>query len=129
MADADAFLAKAEESLASAEDDFAKARYNSCARNAYYAAFQAAVAALIGDGIQPEGRWEHYFVQARLAGILIRRRKLFPAAFASLLSESFKIRAAADYSAGFVGQRKVRRILSTVRDLVKGVRDRNNGDR
>jgi len=65
VADADAFLAKAEESLASADDDFAKERFNSCARGAYYAAFQAAVAALIHEAILPRDKWEHEFVQSR----------------------------------------------------------------
>jgi uncharacterized protein (UPF0332 family) len=48
-----AFLAKAQESLASAEADFAAGRLNRCANRSHYACFQAAVAALVGVG---EGR-------------------------------------------------------------------------
>jgi uncharacterized protein (UPF0332 family) len=36
------FLTKAEESLTSAQDDFAAGRHNSCANRCYFACFQAA---------------------------------------------------------------------------------------
>lgn len=55
MADREEYFAKALESLATAEDDFAKERFNSTARNAYYALLQAAVAALIHQGERPSG--------------------------------------------------------------------------
>jgi uncharacterized protein (UPF0332 family) len=72
--DAEIYLAKAAESLLSAESDFAGSRYNSCANRCYYACFQAAVAALIREGIHPHGDWGHDFVQGRFVGQLIDRR-------------------------------------------------------
>lgn len=46
------YLAKAQESLACAESEFAAGRYNTAARNLYYALFQAAVAALLREDIR-----------------------------------------------------------------------------
>jgi uncharacterized protein (UPF0332 family) len=56
------YLIKAVESLTSAQIDYMAARYNSCANRAYYACFQAAVAALLAAGIRPaspRGEWSH----------------------------------------------------------------------
>jgi uncharacterized protein (UPF0332 family) len=41
------YLAKASESLLTAESEFVNGRYNSCANRCYYACFQAAIAALL----------------------------------------------------------------------------------
>jgi hypothetical protein len=45
------FLLKAEESLSGAESEFANDRNNNCANRCYYACFQAAIAALLTEGI------------------------------------------------------------------------------
>jgi uncharacterized protein (UPF0332 family) len=37
------YLAKAQESLAGADSELAHRRFNNCARDAYYACFQAAI--------------------------------------------------------------------------------------
>jgi len=50
------FLAKAQESVAGAESEFAAERYNNCANRCYYACFQAAIHALLKAGIQPQGK-------------------------------------------------------------------------
>src|SRR5712691_1768890 len=79
--EARAYLSKAVESLISAQADSVAARYNSCANRAYYACFQAAVAALLAAGIRPaspRGEWSHEFVQSQFNGLLITRRKLYP---------------------------------------------------
>jgi uncharacterized protein (UPF0332 family) len=62
------YLAKASESLLTAESEYANGRYNSCANRCYYACFQAAIAALLGEGIRPAGQWSHEFVQAQFVG-------------------------------------------------------------
>ena len=85
MEEAQADLPKAVESLASAQGDYAATRYNSCANRVYYACFQAAVAARLAVGIRPanpRGEWSHEFVQSQFNGLLITRRKLYPAALA-----------------------------------------------
>lgn len=127
MTDADAFLAKADESLASAEDDFAKGRFNSCARNAYYAAFQGAVAALMTEGISPQRSWGHDYVAAQFSGILIRRRRLYPGRLRRLLSDALELRTGADYSAVSTSRRMAGNILNQVRALVTLIREKIHG--
>ncbi len=65
------YLTKAIESLLTAESEFANGRYNSCANRSYYACFQAAIAAILNEGIRPGGQWNHPFVQAQFVGVLI----------------------------------------------------------
>lgn len=125
---AEAFFAKAEESLASADDDYAKGRYNSCARNTYYALFQAAVAALQKEDVLPRGDWGHEFVQSQFAGLLVYRRKIYPSAYSSLLAEAFKVRTQADYTAMAVTSRAITRMLERARSLVLLVKGRVHGD-
>jgi uncharacterized protein (UPF0332 family) len=45
MDEAQDYLAKAQGSLAGADSELAHRRFNDCARNAYYACFQAAIVA------------------------------------------------------------------------------------
>ena len=127
--EADSFLAKAEESLASAEDDYAKGRYNACARNTYYALFQAAVAALQAENILPRGDWTHEFVQGQFSGLLIYRRKIYPSLYSSLLAEAFRVRTRADYTAMAVPPRAVTRTLQHARSLISLVKEKVHGSR
>jgi uncharacterized protein (UPF0332 family) len=71
------YLAKATESLQTAGSDFVNGRYNSCANRYYYACFQAAIAALLREGIRLRGQRNHEFVQAQLVGVLINQRKRY----------------------------------------------------
>lgn len=76
----DAFVEKAAESLAGAVSEFGNGRYNNCANRTYYAAFQAAIAALDLAGVpaaQGPSGWNHGFVQAQFAGVLIGCRPSF----------------------------------------------------
>ena len=86
--DATLYMAKAEESLIGGQTELVNGRYNNAANRFYYACFQAAVAALIRAGIRPtspRGEWSHALVEAQFAGVLIRRRKLYPAEAAASL--------------------------------------------
>lgn len=75
-----AFLEKARESLAGAESEYVNERYNNCANRCYYACFQAAIHALQQARIRPGGgQWGHDFVQGQFIGLLINRRKGYPA--------------------------------------------------
>jgi uncharacterized protein (UPF0332 family) len=59
-------LAKAAESLLSTESECSNGRYKSYANRCYYAAFQAAIAALLGGDIRTSSdRWPHAFVSQR----------------------------------------------------------------
>lgn len=112
------YAAKARESLASAEADFAAGRYNSGARGAYYALFQAAIAALLLAGEPLRENWSHKYVQSRFSGMLVGRRKLYPSALGAALSTAIRIRHLADYDSARVGRNNARRVLSYARRLV-----------
>ncbi len=95
----DAFLIRARESLLGAESEFRKGRYNNVANRAYYACFQAAIAALVLADIRSpaqKGDWGHEFVQSQFEGILIGRRKRYPSGLRSLLPELRSLRHQAD---------------------------------
>ena len=122
---ADLYLAKAAESLASAESDFAAGRYNSCANRAYYACFQAAIIALLREGIGPSPRdrqWRHAAVQAQFAEQLVRRRKLFPAALAEALGRLVILRGTADYQPDSITGAQAARAPERAGDFVTAVR-------
>ena len=105
--DAEAYLRKARENLASAEADLSAGRLNSAASRAYYAAFQAAVAALIEQGISPRGEsWDHKFVINEFSGKLIRRRKVVSGRLTRTLDVLLQRRLRADYRPAALGRRE-----------------------
>lgn len=117
-------MAKASESLLSAESEFANGRYNSCANRCYYACFQAAIASLLREGIQPLGQWSHAFVQAQFVGQLLNRRKRYDVALRRVLSDNQSLRDKADYRPELVSQIQASRALSRSRTFVHTVRER-----
>ncbi|MBI4334070.1 MAG: HEPN domain-containing protein [Chloroflexi bacterium] len=101
------FLAKAEESLAGAESEFVNGRYNNCANRSYYACFQAAVAALSSQGVEPVGsQWSHDYVQAQFAGELVNRRKLYPVSLRDALNQNPALHQRADYELQYITKPK-----------------------
>ena len=121
------YLDKAVESLVGAESEYVNGRYNNCANRCYYAMFQAAVAALIAAGIQPTGaraQWEHEFVQARFAGVLVRRRKLYQTDLAPLFAQVHRTRLTADYGMAGIGQKEAERALHKARAFVLAVQEK-----
>jgi uncharacterized protein (UPF0332 family) len=121
------YLTKAVESLTSARIDFAAARYNSCANRTYYACFQAAVAALLAVGIRPaspRGEWSHEFVQSQFNGLLIIRRKLYPAALRRVLRDTMAVREKADYTPASVSARVAGRVLQAAQDFVQAIQEK-----
>ena len=122
MTEAERYLAKARESLASARADVRARRYNSAANRGYYAAFQAAVTALILAGIRPENDdWSHRFVMSQFSGKLIRRRKLQPARLRGTLDELFNHRVRADYSPDNVSSQDAKRAVKRTGQFVETV--------
>ena len=123
----DDYFDKAEESFAGAESEYVNGRYNNCANRCYYAAFQAAIAALVRSGIRPPGlgdQWGHDFVQAEFIGQLINRRKVYPTSLRDVLIRTFALRRAADYGREFVGETQVYRMLQRASTFVEAVRAR-----
>jgi uncharacterized protein (UPF0332 family) len=122
--DVEVYLAKAAESLVSAESEFINGRYNSCANRCYYACFQAAVAALIEEGIRPSGKWKHDLVQGQFVGLLIDRRKRYPSSLRSVLSDNQTIREQGDYAPIRVSRTQANRSLGRARNFVTAVQQR-----
>src|SRR5688572_13297944 len=118
------YLAKATESLQTAESEFANGRYNSCANRCYYACFQAAIAALLREGIRPRGQWSHEFVQAQLVGVLINQRKRYDRELRRVLADNQILRDQADYRPELVTATQASRALRRSRMLVAAIRQR-----
>lgn len=117
----DAFLTKARESLAGAESEFINARYNNVANRAYYACYQTAIAALDMASVRPPGgsdQWRHGFVQAQFGGLLVNRRKLYPAALRDTLNQTMRLREKADYDTDNIGRALASRALVQARAFV-----------
>ncbi|HET8626123.1 MAG TPA: HEPN domain-containing protein [Thermomicrobiales bacterium] len=128
----DAFLRKAEESLAGAASELTNGRYNNAANRAYYACFQAAVAALDLAGIRPPGGredWGHGFVQGQFAGELVARRKRYPADLRGALAQVFALRAQADYKLADVSQAQATRAVARARAFVAAITARGGTSR
>lgn len=92
----DPFISKAYECLAGARSELANGRHNNAANRSYYAAYNAAIVALLRAGIM-RPRWMHDDVQATFAGQLVARRKLYPSDMRRVLSDLSAIRLRADY--------------------------------
>ena len=118
------YLAKATESLLSAESEFVNGRYNSCANRCYYACFQAGIAALLVEGIRPAGQWNHQFVQAQFVGVLINQRKRYDAQLRRILADNQSLRDKADYRPELVTATQASRALRRTRLFVTTLRQR-----
>ena len=118
------YVAKAEESLRTAESEFAHGRYNSCANRCYYACFQAAIAALLAEGIRARGQWSHEFVQGQFVGVLINQRHLYETQLRRVLSDNQNLREKADYRPELVNATQASRALRRTRTFVAAVRQR-----
>jgi len=129
---ADILLEKARASLAGAESEVANARYDNCANRAYYACFQAAVAALIRAGIRspnPQGHWSHLYVHGQFVGQLVNRRKLYPPAVRDTLQHTYQLRQTADYTDDLVSQTQALRALRRAREFLLVVGENGGGPR
>lgn len=121
------FLAKAAENLASAASEFVSGRHNACANRCYYSAFQAAVAALMDEGIHPQGSramWGHAFVQAQFAGQLVNRRKLYPPRLRDELPRLLAVRLKADYEPNDVSRVQAGRARDRSTEFLSTIRRR-----
>ena len=120
-----AFLTKAEQSLAGAASEFTNGRYDNSVNRCYYACFQAAIAALLHAGIRPtdpRAGWAHAFVQAQFHGQLLNRRKLYPAELRNALVRLLALRRTADYEPDQVTATEAARALRRAREFVATIR-------
>ena len=113
------FLEKARESLIGAESEFLNERFNNSVNRAYYACFQAAIAALQKAGIQTRGdEWGHDYVQSQFNGALINRRHLYPTELRNILVRNYALRVRADYAEDVVSRTDTERALRRARLFV-----------
>jgi uncharacterized protein (UPF0332 family) len=122
MDEAAVYLAKATESLLTAESEFVNGRYNSCANRCYYSCFQSAIAALLREGIRARSnRWGHDYVQAQFVGQLVNRRKRYDAGLRRVLADNQALRDQADYHTDMVGRTETSRALNRSRKFLQAV--------
>ena len=93
-----AYLAKAQNNLHTAQHACAQGDYDSCASRAYFAVFHGEIAALIKLTTFRQDRWGHDRVQEEFNRRLIRARKLLPAALRSIHNDLIGRRHIADYT-------------------------------
>ena len=116
------YRSKALEALAGAQSELANGRFNNAANRAYYAAYDAAIVALIRAGVSSRNNaWDHREVQARFATELIHRRKYYPAECASVLYDLNGDRLAADYGLSQVSRRYGEAAVSRARNFVNRI--------
>jgi len=87
----------------------------SCANRCYYACFQAAIAALLAEGIRARGQWSHEFVQGQFVGVLINQRHLYETQLRRVLADNQTVREKADYRPELVNATQASRALRRTR--------------
>ena len=114
-------MAKARENLAVAELSYENNHYNASANRAYYAAFQAAIAALANASIITVHRISHGAVQSLFATELTRRRKIYPSNLKSYLPDLQRVRDDADYELKSVSKKEAFKQLKKAKDFVETI--------
>jgi uncharacterized protein (UPF0332 family) len=114
------FLNKAKENLKIAQLSFEHNCYNACANHAYFAAFQAAIAALINSGMKI-GNFDHKLVQAEFSEKLIKRQKIYPAELKSCLMKMQLLRNKADYEHSHVSKNDARKQLRRSTEMLRSI--------
>ena len=114
------YLAKARATLAGAELELANGLYNNAVNRAYYACYQAAVAALVAEGVSPaiDAYWPHDAVQVQFPELLIDQRGLYPRALRATLKATFDERLQADYEPLIVDPATATEAVRRARDFV-----------
>ena len=125
MSERSVYLAKAEESLLGAASELAQGRYNNSVNRAYYACFQAAIAALQHASISPRGGqsgWAHAYVQAEFVGRLIHQRKQYPDRLRQVLARQLTLRHLADYAPEMMTYLHASRAVQRAHDFLAVIR-------
>ena len=115
------YLARASNSLRSAQSAYAQGDFDSCASRAYFAVLQAEIAALIRLTEFRQDHWSHGRVQAEFNRRLIHARKLFPTSVRSIHYDLIGIRHTADYTDQQVSVRKAERCLRKAADMLTNI--------
>jgi uncharacterized protein (UPF0332 family) len=90
---------KARASIAGAELELSSGYLDSAVNRAYYACYQAAVAALVAEHVPPivDRYWPHDVVHVKFPAVLIDERGIYPPTERATLKAIFDERLKADY--------------------------------
>jgi uncharacterized protein (UPF0332 family) len=115
------YLTKAKNSLETAQHAYTRGDFDSSASRAYFAVFQAEIAALIKLTEFRQEQWSHARVQAEFNRRLIHARKLFPASLRSLHYDLVGIRHTADYSDRVISARTAEQCLGRAAEMLTNI--------
>jgi len=115
------YLAKARNSLRTAQSAYAQGDFDSCASRAYFAVFQAEVAALIKLTEFRQDQWRHDRVQEEFNRRLIQARKVFPASLRSIHDDLIGRRHLADYTDQHISARIAERCLRKAVEMLTAI--------
>jgi len=116
----EAFFSKAKENLKIAQTAFDLGCYNASANRAYFAAFQAAIAALANTGVHSkDGKNDHWWVQSEFNLKFIKRQKVYPEKMKTWLLDMQQVRNKADYSEKDIGKKVAFKQLSLAAEMIK----------
>ena len=119
--DCQIYLAKARNSLRTAQNAYAQGGFDSCASRAYFAVFQAEIAALIKLTEFRLVQWRHGRVQAEFNRRLILARKLFPASLRSVHYDLVGVRHTVDYSDQMISTRAADQCLRKAAEMLTNI--------
>ena len=118
------WLIKAQQNLKAAQVTLDHNLYDATINRAYYAAFQAAIAALIYRKIsQRGGQWGHDYVQATLNQYFIRRQKILSSQLRDTLQDLMLRRHSADYKPMIMTEKGARRALAKTLIFIKAIEE------
>jgi uncharacterized protein (UPF0332 family) len=120
------YLGKARSSIAGAEIELAHGYLDSAVNRAYYACYQAAVAALVAEHVPPilERYWPHDVVHVKFPSILIDERAIYPPSQRATLKSIFDERLKADYEPDNVSKSTAAEAVHRARVFVDLIVDR-----
>ena len=118
------YLAKAKNSLGTAQRAYAQRDFDSCASRAYFAVLQAEIAALIKLTEFRQEQWGHERVQAEFNRRLIQARKVFPASLRSTHDDLMGRRHTADYTDQHVSARLAEQCLRRADEMLTAIERR-----
>jgi uncharacterized protein (UPF0332 family) len=118
------YLVKAKNSLGTAQRAYEQGEFDSCASRAYFAVFQAEIAALIKLTEFRQEQWRHERVQAEFNRRLIQARKVFPASLRSIHDDLMGRRHTADYTDQHVSARLSEQCLRRADEMLTAIERR-----
>ncbi|MEE4355573.1 MAG: HEPN domain-containing protein [Desulfococcaceae bacterium] len=122
------FFNKAKDNLKVAEICLDAGYYDAVASRSYYAAFQAAIAALAKEKIRRD-KIDHKWVQAEFSGKLIKQRKIYPARLRSYLPDMQAVRDQADYKSDKVRKKVAIKMFSMAKEIISEIEKEFENDK